>query len=206
MANSGRMVNTPLPRDVHGEQEMTGACGNFDSCRPGPRSIKLSTNAERDFQPAPLHRLRGLRVGGKAKDRTMMFLLRTAFWLAVVLALLPSFGPKASTPAATGVEATEAVTAASATLGDMFQFCSRQPNACATGVHLASAIGQRAQAGAKMIYGMVGDKLAKTEGAGDESTPANLSTADVKVSQNTLTPADLMPVWRGSRQRDKGAI
>ena len=51
---------------------------------------------------------------------------------------------------------------------------------------------------------MVGDKLAKTEGAGDESTPANLSTADVKVSQNTLTPADLMPVWRGSRQRDKG--
>ena len=134
----------------------------------------------------------------------MMFLLRTAFWLAVVLALLPSFGPKASTPAATGVEATEAVTAASATLGDMFQFCSRQPNACATGVHLASAIGQRAQAGAKMIYGMVGDKLAKTEGAGDESTSANLPTADVKVSQNTLTPADLTPAWRGSRRKGQG--
>jgi Family of unknown function (DUF5330) len=136
----------------------------------------------------------------------MMFLLRTAFWLAVVLALLPSFGPKAAVPAATGVEATEAVTAASETLGDMIGFCGRQPNACATGVHLASAIGQRAQAGAKMLYGMVGEKLAKTEGAGDETAPANASAADVKVSQNTLSPTDLVPAWRGPRHKDKGAI
>jgi Family of unknown function (DUF5330) len=136
----------------------------------------------------------------------MMFLLRTAFWLAVVLALLPSFGPKASTPAAAGVEATEAVTAASETLGDMIQFCNRQPNACAAGVHLASAIGQRAQAGAKMLYGMVGEKLAKSEGAGDDGTVASTPASDVKVSQNTLTPADLMPGWRGQRHKDKGAI
>jgi hypothetical protein len=134
----------------------------------------------------------------------MMFLLRTAFWLAVMLALLPSFAPKAAAPAATGMEATEAVTAASETLGDVFQFCSRQPNACAAGVHLASAIGQRAQAGAKMLYGMVGEKLAKSEGAAEESASANAS--DVKVSQNTLTAADLAPAWRGQRHKDKGAI
>ena len=134
----------------------------------------------------------------------MMFLLRTAFWLAVMLALLPSFAPKAAAPAATGMEATEAVAAASETLGDVFQFCSRQPNACAAGVHLASAIGQRAQAGAKMLYGMVGEKLAKSEGAAEESASANAS--DVKVSQNTLTAADLVPAWRGQRHKDKGAI
>jgi hypothetical protein len=128
----------------------------------------------------------------------MMFLLRTAFWLAIVLALLPSFGPKAAAPAATGVEATEAVTAASETLGDMIGFCARQPNACATGVHLASAIGQRAQAGAKMLYGMVGHQLAKTEGA-EDGAPANASLADVMVSQNTLTPGDLVPAWHGPR-------
>ncbi|MBV9968339.1 MAG: DUF5330 domain-containing protein, partial [Xanthobacteraceae bacterium] len=61
----------------------------------------------------------------------MMFLLRTAFWLGIVLALLPSFSPKAAAPAPAGVDATEAVAAATQTLGDMFQFCSRQPNACA---------------------------------------------------------------------------
>ena len=130
----------------------------------------------------------------------MMFLLRTAFWLAVVLALLPSFGPKAAVPAATGVEATEAVTAASETLGDMIGFCSRQPNACAAGVHLASAIGQRAQAGAKMLYGMVGEKLAKTQGGAEDVVSASMSSADVKVSQNTLTSADLAPAWRGARR------
>jgi Family of unknown function (DUF5330) len=129
----------------------------------------------------------------------MMFLLRTAFWLAVVLALLPSFGPKASAPAATGVEATEAVTAASETIGDMFQFCNRQPNACAAGIHLASAVSQRAQAGAKMLYGMIGERFAKSESAVEDGQPANVSAADVKVSQNTLTPADLMPAWRGPR-------
>jgi hypothetical protein len=129
----------------------------------------------------------------------MMFLLRTAFWLAVVLALLPSFGPKASAPAATGVEATEAVTAASETLGDMIGFCSRQPNACAAGVHLASALGQRAQAGAKMLYGMVGERLAKSEGAVEDGGPASASAGDVKVSQNTLTSADLVPAWRSPR-------
>jgi hypothetical protein len=129
----------------------------------------------------------------------MMFLLRTAFWLAVVLALLPSFGPKAAAPAATGVEATEAVSAASDTLGDMIGFCSRQPNACAAGVHLASALGQRAQAGAKMLYGMVGERLAKAEGAAEDGAPASTSSVDVKVSQNTLTAADLVPAWRGAR-------
>ena len=37
-------------------------------------------------------------MGRKAKGRTMMFLLRTAFWIGVVLALLPTFGPKQSVP------------------------------------------------------------------------------------------------------------
>jgi hypothetical protein len=135
----------------------------------------------------------------------MMFLLRTVFWMAIVLALLPSFGPKASTPAATGLEATDAVTAASQTFGDMIQFCSRQPKACEAGVHLASAIGQRAQAGAKMLYGMVGEKFAKTETTTDEIAVSPSTRADdLKVSQNNLTSADLAPVWRGLRQ--KGAI
>jgi hypothetical protein len=129
----------------------------------------------------------------------MMFLLRTAFWMAIVLALLPTFGPKASTPAS-GLEATEAVTAASETFGDMIQFCSRQPKACEAGVHLASAIGQRAQAGAKMLYGMVGEKLAKTESAADDTgAVASAPMEDLKVSQNTLSPADLAPAWHGPR-------
>jgi Family of unknown function (DUF5330) len=126
----------------------------------------------------------------------MMFLLRTAFWIGVVLALLPTFGPKQSAPAA-GFGATEAVTAASATFGDMIQFCNRQPQACAAGAQFASAFGQRAEAGAKMLYEIVGEKLAKTNGGADADTTASLS-------QNTLTSADLAPGWRGPHR--KGSI
>jgi hypothetical protein len=127
----------------------------------------------------------------------MMFLLRTAFWIGVVLALLPTFGPKQSAPAA-AFGATEAVTAASATFGDMIQFCNRQPEACAAGAQFASAFGQRAEAGAKMLYGIVGEKLAKANGAADAADTTS------SLSQNTLTSADLAPAWRGPHR--KGSI
>jgi hypothetical protein len=127
----------------------------------------------------------------------MMFLLRTAFWIGVVLALLPTFGPKQSAPAA-GFGATEAVTAASATFGDMIQFCNRQPEACAAGAQFASAFGQRAEAGAKMLYEIVGEKLAKANGG------AEAADTTAGLSQNTLTAADLAPAWRG--QHRKGSI
>ena len=123
-----------------------------------------------------------------------MFLLRTAFWIGVVLALLPTFGPKQSAPAA-GFGATEAVTAASATFGDMIQFCNRQPEACAAGAQFASAFGQRAEAGAKMLYEIVGEKLAKANG------PADAADTTAGLSQNTLTSADLTPAWRGPHRR-----
>jgi hypothetical protein len=128
----------------------------------------------------------------------MMFLLRTAFWIGVVLALLPSFGPKQSAPAATSINATEAVTAASATFGDMIHFCNRQPDACAAGAQFASAFGQRAQAGARMLYDFVGEKLAKMDG---ETTDSVGQPAASRGSQNTLTAADLALPWRGPHRR-----
>jgi hypothetical protein len=133
----------------------------------------------------------------------MMFLLRTAFWIGVVLALLPTFGPKQSAPQAAGVGTTQAVTAASATFADMIQFCNRQPDACAAGAQFASAFGQRAQAGAKMLYEIVGDKLAKTDGGADAGDGP---TGNVKLSQSTLTPADLELPWRGPHRKDKGSL
>jgi hypothetical protein len=137
----------------------------------------------------------------------MIFLLRTAFWIGVVLALLPSFGPKQSAPPVAGFGATEAVTAASATFGDVIGFCNRQPDACAAGAQFASAFGQRAEAGAKMLYEIVGEKLAKADRAADATgTTAGRSTGDVKLSQSTLTPADLTPAWRGTNHKDKGSI
>ena len=81
----------------------------------------------------------------------MFFLVRVAFWLTVVLALLPSGGAQQS-GAQANVGATDAIVAASAAVSDMSNLCDRQPKACEVGAQAAVAIGQRAQAGAKMVY------------------------------------------------------
>ena len=66
----------------------------------------------------------------------MLFLLRVAFWLTVVLALLP-YG--STRPVATGpqVGAIEAMVAAGAAVSDVSGFCDRQPDACAVGANTA---------------------------------------------------------------------
>ena len=61
----------------------------------------------------------------------MFFLLRVAFWLTIVLALLPSGGAQKSAQAGaqTKVGPTEAVVAAGAAVSDMGNFCDRQAEA-----------------------------------------------------------------------------
>ena len=132
----------------------------------------------------------------------MFFLIRMAFWLSVVLVLLPSGGAK-QTAAAPSAEigAVEAVSAASATVGDMRQFCTRQPEACALGSQAAVAFGQRAQAGAKMVYELINERTTPRETGSIATKGVKPAVAlAAKPSQNTLTPADLAPAWRGAHR------
>jgi hypothetical protein len=134
----------------------------------------------------------------------MMFLLRTAFWMSVALALLPSFVPKQASTVPVDVGAADAMTAASATVADLSGFCERRPDACAAGAQFATVFGQRAQAGAKIVYDFVGTKIGKPERtATNASAPAGNAAADVpateivKSSQHTLTTTGMAPSWRG---------
>jgi len=131
----------------------------------------------------------------------MFFLIRVAFWLSVVLVLLPTGGSKQGTQGSASnadLSAVEAFSAATATVSDMRHFCDRQPDACAVGSQAAVAFGQRAQAGAKMVYEFLNDRLTPQEtGSVATRTAAGKPTASSKASQNTLTPADLVAPWRG---------
>src|SRR5690606_4516179 len=73
----------------------------------------------------------------------MFFLFRVAFWLSIVLVLLPSgdYRPKDQTPQ---IGAVDAVNAATAAVSDLSGFCGRQPDACEVGGKAAVAFGQRA--------------------------------------------------------------
>ena len=88
------------------------------------------------------------------RGREMFFLLRMAFWLGLVLVLLP-LEKTPESDKSPQVGASEAVSAATAAVSDMSQFCKRQPAACEVGGQAATAIGHRAQAGARKLYQMI---------------------------------------------------
>ena len=143
----------------------------------------------------------------------MFFLLRMAFWLGLVLILLPA--ATAQRTPSSEVDAASAIAAASATVGDLRGFCGRQPEACTVGSQVATAIGYKAQAGAKMLYDVLTDALAPRETgslastAGSGSRPAAKPLAERPAprvaSQNTLTTGDLAPAWRGPQLRKDGS-
>lgn len=137
----------------------------------------------------------------------MFFLLRMAFWLSVVLILLPSGGAQRS-PSTNDVSAGDTLTAATETVHDLRGFCAREPNACTVGSQIATTAGYRARAGAKMLYDLLTEALAPQEtgsvaGTTSKSDPTKPTLR--QASQNTLTPADLAPAWHGPTPRKAGA-
>ena len=123
----------------------------------------------------------------------MFFLLRMAFWLGLVLVLLP----RDKTPESEKlpqVNASEAVSAATAAVSDMGQFCKRQPQACEVGGQAATVIGHRAQDGARKLYQIITDKK-PPDHTGSIGGTDNADTAEA-APRDTLTPDDLVAEWR----------
>jgi Family of unknown function (DUF5330) len=131
----------------------------------------------------------------------MFFLLRLAFWLGVVLLLLPSGGGSQHSAATNSVSASQAISAASATVGDLRGFCARQPDACSVGSQVATTLGYRAQAGAKMLYDVLSEALAPQETGTIHGDPATQPASSPAALENTLTPTDMAPAWRGPQAR-----
>jgi hypothetical protein len=129
----------------------------------------------------------------------MFFLLRTAFWLGVVLILLPG-APQHDTSTG-GVGTADAISAASATVSDLKGFCEREPDACTVGSEVATSMGHRAEAGAKMLYEFFTKALAARDAGSHSGEPPKSAfskpSSQQRASQNTLTPGDLAPTWRG---------
>jgi hypothetical protein len=127
----------------------------------------------------------------------MFFLLRLVFWVGLVLVLLPrDKTPESNKQPQLG--ASEAVSAATAAVSDMSQFCKRQPAACEVGGQAATVIGQRAQAGARKLYQIITDKRVPDHTGsirGIESADASLVAA---APRDTLTPDDMQVEWRGA--------
>ena len=130
------------------------------------------------------------------RGREMFFLLRMAFWLGLVLVLLP----REKTPESDKhpqLGASEAVSAATAAVSDMGQFCKRQPAACEVGGQAATAIGQRAQEGARKLYHIITDKKASDHTGSIGGADGADDSLPQAAPRDTLTPDDMVAEWRG---------
>jgi len=140
----------------------------------------------------------------------MFFLLRLAFWLTVILAVLPVFVTHDSAPSSNGAakfSTGDAVSAATAAVADLSQFCSRRPEACEAGMQAAAAVGASAQTGVKILYDYIQNKTAADAEPAISRTgsvsPRKIAQAKpaAKVSpaagpqQDTLSTSDLAPAW-----------
>ena len=90
--------------------------------------------------------------------RDIMFIIRTAFWLSLVVLFLPAGSGEDGTDAKI-VGASEAFSVAQTTVGDLAKFCERNPGACDTGNLVVSSFGQKARYGAQIVYEYLDDKF-----------------------------------------------
>jgi hypothetical protein len=107
-----------------------------------------------------------------------MFLLRSAFWLTIVILLIPADPQSGEAPRVTVVNA---FMAAQATVADFSGFCTRNPEVCTTGSAAIEVFAEKAENGVEMIYHYI-----------DGTEPA-----DAEAGHGTLTNDDLVQPWQG---------
>ena len=137
-----------------------------------------------------------------------MFLVRIAFWLIIIVLLLPTDGKQQS----------EVYGTAQAAVKDVSGFCDRNPDACVKGMNIFSMLVQKAQFGANMLVGFMQDQSAGGETVQTEALapdalapeplepqsapatapdPISWDPAEDVRSQNTLRSEDLEAQWGG---------
>lgn len=146
----------------------------------------------------------------------MFFLLRTAFWLTLVLALIP-IGSGGSDTESKSIDPVAAYFAAQAAVSDLSGFCDRNPSACETGSEAIAAIGARARDGARIVYEYLDTQVAdqkagQVPGFEDQSglvtgsipaagTQVAAGKADKPQAKGTLTEQDLALPWKASKTK-----
>jgi Family of unknown function (DUF5330) len=104
-----------------------------------------------------------------------MFLIRAAFWLTIVIFLLPADPQGGQAP---GVGALQALTAVEATATDVSGFCDRNPDVCATASTAGEIFSEKLRYGVELIQNTF-------------ASHADGAPADTLTSDDTKTP------WRG---------
>ena len=93
----------------------------------------------------------------------MLFLIRTAFWLIIIVLLLPTDERQRS----------EVYGTAQAAMNDVVTFCDRNPETCAKGKDAFGVFVQKAQFGARMLIDLVNGRTRSGRGRHATCPPPN---------------------------------
>ena len=122
-----------------------------------------------------------------------MFFFRVAFWLGLVVLLLPADERQQARLYGAATHTVERVTT----------FCDRNPATCDTGAALWATFLKKAEFGARLVGEMIGASGRSEEEPRMQPAGAKGRT-DHKgqpAGRDTLRPSDLQPTWRGPAQR-----
>ncbi len=100
----------------------------------------------------------------------MFFLIRTAFWLGLVILVLPIGTGSENSSKEVGVSTFEALAAAQSTMNDLSGFCQRNPQTCVTGGVALQAFGEKAKESARLVYEYIDDAVAPTSSQNHSNT------------------------------------
>lgn len=117
-----------------------------------------------------------------------MFLIRTAFWLTLIILLLPT----------NEQDQNKIYGTAEAALKDLQTFCVRNPGVCEKSGDAFEVFAQKAQFGARMLMdfvsGAASDDPVETASTEDNRKRTSFFSSE---SRNTLTADDVQPRWSG---------
>ena len=119
-----------------------------------------------------------------------MFLIRTAFWMGVVVLLLPTDKQ----------QQTKLVDTASTAIERLTTFCDRNQQTCAKGAELWAVAKTKAEFGVRMAIDLINERGNKGPNEGVRAAATQAPAGRLQPTRDTLRPDDLKPAWRGSQR------
>ena len=128
-----------------------------------------------------------------------MFVVKAAFWIVLIILLLPS----------SGQEKFELYAAAERTISDIGAFCQRNPDVCEKTSSMVDGVVQKLRTTTELIEQALRDSGigARREETGEQPASAQrhgqldngdpTMTSSSGMSTDTLTSEDVRPSWRG---------
>jgi Family of unknown function (DUF5330) len=123
-----------------------------------------------------------------------MFLIRVAFWLGLIVLLLPTDERQQARLYSSVAAAVERVTT----------FCDRNPKVCATGAELWAAFLKKAEFGVRMAVDLASSSARKESDTPESGVrPPRPPSRPGAQPRGTLTQSDRAPAWRGDTLADR---